>query len=98
MFVGGPNQRKDFHIEEGEVQFLFLCASDSSICLSHSLQELFFMIKGYMQLPIIEKGKKKLVQINEGEVFLLPRMIPHSPQVIQQERPKVNSFSDLKIV
>jgi hypothetical protein len=34
-----------------------------------------------MQLPIMEQGRSKLVKINEGEVFLLPKMIPHSPQV-----------------
>eukprot|EP01126_Amoeba_proteus_P019263 TRINITY_DN198_c0_g1_i7.p1 TRINITY_DN198_c0_g1~~TRINITY_DN198_c0_g1_i7.p1 ORF type:complete len:147 (-),score=33.14 TRINITY_DN198_c0_g1_i7:549-989(-) len=62
MFVGGPNQRKDYHIEEGE--------------------ELFYMLKGNMELPIMEKGKPKIVKIHEGEVFLLPPMIPHSPQVL----------------
>eukprot|EP01126_Amoeba_proteus_P019262 TRINITY_DN198_c0_g1_i4.p1 TRINITY_DN198_c0_g1~~TRINITY_DN198_c0_g1_i4.p1 ORF type:complete len:134 (+),score=29.04 TRINITY_DN198_c0_g1_i4:159-560(+) len=49
MFVGGPNQRKDYHIEEGE--------------------ELFYMLKGNMELPIMEKGKPKIVKIHEGEVL-----------------------------
>eukprot|EP01126_Amoeba_proteus_P019264 TRINITY_DN198_c0_g1_i8.p1 TRINITY_DN198_c0_g1~~TRINITY_DN198_c0_g1_i8.p1 ORF type:complete len:221 (+),score=42.38 TRINITY_DN198_c0_g1_i8:317-979(+) len=38
------------------------------------------MLKGNMELPIMEKGKPKIVKIHEGEVFLLPPMIPHSPQ------------------
>ncbi|KAL3872547.1 hypothetical protein ACJMK2_035770 [Sinanodonta woodiana] len=74
FFVGGPNQRKDYHIEEGE--------------------ELFYMLKGDMCLKIIEKGKFKDVTIKEGEIFLLPACIAHSPQreagtiglVIERER------------
>lgn len=61
MFVGGPNSRKDYHIEEGE--------------------ELFIMLKGHMYLPVMEQGNPKLVVINQGDVFLLPKLIPHSPQV-----------------
>lgn len=60
MIVGGPNQRKDFHIEEGE--------------------ELFYQIEGDIVVRIIEDGKPRDVQIREGDIFLLPPRIPHSPQ------------------
>lgn len=60
MFVGGPNQRKDYHIEEGE--------------------ELFYQLEGDMCLKIIENEEHKDIYIKEGEMFLLPARIPHSPQ------------------
>ncbi|XP_030051651.1 3-hydroxyanthranilate 3,4-dioxygenase isoform X2 [Microcaecilia unicolor] len=60
MFVGGPNQRKDYHIEEGE--------------------ELFYQVKGDICLKIIQHDKHRDIYIREGEMFLLPARIPHSPQ------------------
>jgi len=66
FYVGGGNQRKDFHMEEGE--------------------ELFYMRKGDMHLPILVHGQFRTVHIKEGQVFLLPGRIPHSPQ-----RPQADS-------
>ena len=56
--------------------------------------QFFFMIKGDMCLKIIEQGLHKDVIIREGEAFLLPGKIAHSPQreantlglVIERER------------
>ena len=60
MVVGGPNTRKDYHIDEGE--------------------EFFYQLEGKMILRIMEDSKPKDIQINEGEIFLLPPKVPHSPQ------------------
>lgn len=60
MIVGGPNTRKDFHLEEGS--------------------EFFFQLRGNMELPTVQRGKRKLVKIDQGQVFCLPSRIPHSPQ------------------
>ena len=60
MVVGGPNQRKDFHVEDGE--------------------EFFYQIEGDMVLRIMEEEGPREIPIREGEIFLLPAGIPHSPQ------------------
>jgi len=60
MFVGGPNKRTDFHLNESS--------------------EFFYQMKGSFELPTVQAGKRKLVKLNEGEVYLLPSRIPHSPQ------------------
>ena len=67
MFVGGPNVRTDFHLEQGS--------------------EFFWMVRGNMELPTIQNGKRKVVKIKEGEVFCLPSRVPHSPQ-----RPETGSL------
>jgi 3-hydroxyanthranilate 3,4-dioxygenase len=60
MVVGGPNRRKDYHVEEGE--------------------EFFYQIEGDITVTIREGGKPRDIPIREGEIFLLPPRIPHSPQ------------------
>jgi 3-hydroxyanthranilate 3,4-dioxygenase len=60
MVVGGPNARKDYHVNEGE--------------------EFFYQIEGDIVLRIIEDGTPRDVEISEGDIFLLPPRVPHSPQ------------------
>ncbi len=58
--VGGPNNRKDYHINEGE--------------------EFFYQLEGNMNLRLLIDGKPQDFPICEGEIFLLPPRLPHSPQ------------------
>jgi len=60
MVVGGPNQRRDYHYDEGE--------------------EFFYQLEGDMLLKTYQNGKIVDIPIKEGEIFLLPARMPHSPQ------------------
>ena len=60
MVVGGPNSRKDYHVDP--------------------VEEFFYQLEGDMLLKIMDGGKRVDVPIKEGEIFLLPKNIPHSPQ------------------
>lgn len=77
MIVGGPNVRKDFHINPTE--------------------EFFHQIEGDMVLRIMDENTRRVdIPIREGEIYLLPKLVPHSPQrpentigmVVEMERPK----------
>lgn len=75
MIVGGPNARKDYHINPTE--------------------EFFFQVEGDITLRVIEDGRKRTISIREGEMLLLPPLVPHSPQrpagtvgmVVERRRP-----------
>ena len=43
-------------------------------------EEFFYMLEGDMVLKIQEDGQAVDVPIREGEIFLLPAKVPHSPQ------------------
>ncbi|MGM0478759.1 MAG: 3-hydroxyanthranilate 3,4-dioxygenase [Bacteroidota bacterium] len=42
-------------------------------------EELFFQLEGEITVKIQEDGQAKEVAIREGEMFLLPAKVPHSP-------------------
>ncbi len=43
-------------------------------------EELFYQLEGDMVLKIMEDGQPVDIHIKEGDMFLLPPKIPHSPQ------------------
>ena len=75
MVVGGPNKRKDYHVDP--------------------VEEFFYQLEGDMLLKVIDNGNRIDVSIKEGDIFLLPKNVPHSPQrfedtiglVIEYKRP-----------
>jgi 3-hydroxyanthranilate 3,4-dioxygenase len=43
-------------------------------------EELFYQVEGDIVLRVIEDGRPRDVPIRQGELFLLPAGVPHSPQ------------------
>jgi 3-hydroxyanthranilate 3,4-dioxygenase len=43
-------------------------------------EELFYQLEGDIVLKIIEDGQPRDLAIKQGEIFLLPAGVPHSPQ------------------
>ncbi|MBA2664765.1 MAG: 3-hydroxyanthranilate 3,4-dioxygenase [Bradymonadaceae bacterium] len=58
--VGGPNARKDYHIDPSE--------------------EFFYQIEGELILKVVDDGEHRDIVVGEGEIFLLPAYVAHSPQ------------------
>lgn len=44
------------------------------------VEEFFYQLKGDMMLKVVDDGKHYDVTVREGEVFLLPPHVRHSPQ------------------
>src|SRR5579883_1017160 len=47
---------------------------------SNGGEEFFYQLEGDMVLKLIEDGKPHDLNIKEGEIFLLPPNVPHSPR------------------
>jgi len=43
-------------------------------------EEFFYQLEGNIHLGLQVEGKAEVVEIKEGEIFLLPPKVPHSPQ------------------
>lgn len=59
-------------------------------------EELYYQVEGDIVLRVLEDGQARDIPIKQGEMFLLPGNVPHSPQrppntvglVIEQKRPE----------
>lgn len=77
-----PVGNKQLHVESGD--FIVMIVGGPNGRKDYHWEEgeeLFYQIEGDMQVKIIdEDGQPRTIDIREGEMFLLPARVPHSPQ------------------
>lgn len=65
------------------------------------MEEIFYQIKGKAYLNVLDRDKYEVIPLKEGDIFLLPANLPHSPQrpdpnglCFLVERPRPLDFID----
>lgn len=75
-----PVSNKNLYVEAGD--FIVMIVGGPNARKDYHFnesEELFYQIEGNITVRIQEDGKAKDIQIKEGDIFLLPGNIPHSP-------------------
>ncbi|VDM67000.1 unnamed protein product [Strongylus vulgaris] len=78
FYVGGPNSRKDYHLEEGE-EFFYQRDGDMVLKVIEHGQPRDIVIKEGLDIKF-KTPEKTAMTYNIREIFLLPSRVEHSPQ------------------
>tara|TARA_B100001750_G_C15522400_1_gene613167 strand:+ start:8621 stop:9148 length:528 start_codon:yes stop_codon:yes gene_type:complete len=75
-----PVGNKNLYIDAGDFIVMIVAGPNARKDYHYNeTEELFYQIEGNIVVKIQHEGKMKEIQIKEGEMFLLPSKIPHSP-------------------
>ena len=75
-----PVGNKNLYIDAGDFIVMIVAGPNARKDYHYNeTEELFYQIEGNIVVKIQYEGKMKEIQIKEGEMFLLPSKIPHSP-------------------
>ena len=75
-----PVSNKNLYVEAGDFIVMVVGGPNARKDYHYNeSEELFYQIEGDITVRIQENGKPKDIQIKEGDIFLLPGNIPHSP-------------------
>ena len=75
-----PVGNKNLYVEAGDFIVMVVGGPNARKDYHYNeSEELFYQIEGDITVRIQEDGKPKDIIIREGEMFLLPAKIPHSP-------------------
>ena len=75
-----PVGNKNLYVESGDYIVMIVAGPNARKDYHYNeTEELFYQLEGDITVNIQENGKKVSMPILEGEMFLLPAKIPHSP-------------------
>ena len=75
-----PVGNKNLYIESGDYIVMIVGGPNARKDYHYNeTEELFYQLEGDIQVHIQVDGEKQTVDIREGEMFLLPAKVPHSP-------------------
>lgn len=75
-----PVSNKNLYVDAGDFIVMIVGGPNARKDYHYNeSEELFYQIEGDITVRIQEDGKARDIQIKEGEMFLLPGNIPHSP-------------------
>jgi 3-hydroxyanthranilate 3,4-dioxygenase len=75
-----PVGNKNMYVEAGDFIVMVVGGPNARKDFHYNeTEELFIQLEGDILVKIQEKGKVKDIIIKEGDIFLLPAKIPHSP-------------------
>jgi len=75
-----PVGNKNLYVESGDYIVMIVAGPNARKDYHYNeTEELFFQVEGTITVRIQEDGKRRDVTIKQGEMFLLPAKVPHSP-------------------
>ncbi len=75
-----PVANKNLYVESGDYIVMIVAGPNARKDYHYNeTEELFYQIEGDIVVRIQDEGKAVDVEIKEGEMFLLPGKVPHSP-------------------
>lgn len=75
-----PIGNKNLYVESGDYIVMIVGGPNARKDFHfNETEELFYQLEGDIQVNVQKQGKVEEIRIKEGEMFLLPANIPHSP-------------------